>query len=198
MLCEMGRQIEFNYEKAIERATELFWKKGYSQTSVRHLLKVMRIGEGSFYNSVKNKRALYLQCLKHYNETVSQRRLNSLLNAQSARGGIRAFFKTVLDELDNPKTPAVCLLVRSLSREVLVERELQDWVLNEMEVFASHFRNKLEAGKESGDLPKDFDAVITTQIIMTYLNGLFRMIRVVHNRRQVEKQIEVLLSRLGL
>ena len=54
----MGRGIEFDYDKAIARATRLFWKTGYSNTSLRDLLKVMNIGEGSFYNTVKSKKNL--------------------------------------------------------------------------------------------------------------------------------------------
>ena len=74
----MPRTIEFDRAQAIARATQLFWKKGYTNTSVRDLLKAMRIGEGSFYNTVKSKKKLYLECLKHYNDTVSRRRLEAL------------------------------------------------------------------------------------------------------------------------
>ena len=71
----MGRAIEFDYDKAIHKATLAFWKSGYSNTSLRDLLKAMRIGEGSFYNSVKSKKHLYMECLKHYLETVGRTRV---------------------------------------------------------------------------------------------------------------------------
>ena len=45
---QMGRKLEFNYERAVERATRVFWAKGYSAASMRDLLKAMGIGEGSF------------------------------------------------------------------------------------------------------------------------------------------------------
>ena len=70
----MARGIEFNYDKAIDSATRLFWKSGYSNTSLRDLLKVMKIGEGSFYNTIKSKKNLYLLCLKHYVDTIIRKR----------------------------------------------------------------------------------------------------------------------------
>ena len=54
----MPATIEFDYDRAVDRATQLFWKKRYSTTSLRDLLKTMGIGEGSFYNTFGSKRRL--------------------------------------------------------------------------------------------------------------------------------------------
>jgi TetR/AcrR family transcriptional repressor of nem operon len=194
----VGRKLEFDYDKAIERATRLFWQKGYSNTSLRDLLKVMGVGEGSFYNTVKSKKHLYLLCLKHYNDTVSRRRLSALLSESSVKAGIRAFFRTVLDELDDPRTPRVCLLAGSLSSDVLSARDLGKYVVDEMQTFTRGFTERLEAGKAAGELPQDFNSEVAAQVLVTYLQGLFRVIRVLHDREQVEKQIDSLLAGLGL
>ncbi len=77
----MGRKLEFNCERAVERAMGVFWAKGYSAASMRDLLKAMRIGEGSFYHLFGSKNRLYLECLRQYNETVTRRRL-ALLEAE--------------------------------------------------------------------------------------------------------------------
>jgi TetR/AcrR family transcriptional repressor of nem operon len=192
------RKIEFDYDRAIDRATQLFWRKGYSNTSLRDLLKAMGIGEGSFYNTVKSKKRLYVECLKHYNDTVSRRRLNALLSRESVKEGIRAFFKTVLDELDDPRTPRVCLLAASLSGDVLAERELKRCVLADMKGFYGAFVEHLTAAKERGELAENFDVEVAAQVIVTYLQGLFRVIRVLQSRAEVERQIEALLRGLGL
>src|SRR5260221_12693518 len=95
----MPRGITFDYEKAIAGATQLFRKHGYSNTSLRALLKVMRIGEGSIYNTIKSKERLYLECLKHYNETVGRERIAALTSAPSVKAGVRALLTTVLDQI---------------------------------------------------------------------------------------------------
>ena len=194
----MARSIEFDYDRAIDRATRLFWKKGYSNTSLRDLLKVMGIGEGSFYNTVKSKKHLYLECLKHYNDTVSRRRLAALLSKPSIKQGIREFFKTVLDELDDPKTPPVCLLSGSLSSDVLAERDLQRSVVRDMKAFCGQFVERLESARQSGELPRDFNAEVAAQVLVTYLQGLFRVVRVLQSRAELERQIDALLNGLGI
>src|SRR3569832_843828 len=111
----MAREIEFDYDEAIDRATGHLWKKGYANTSTRELQKVMGIGYGSLYNTVKSKQNLYLECLKRYVDTVGRARGNALFSEPSIKRGVRALFKTILDELDDPESPRLCLLAGSVS-----------------------------------------------------------------------------------
>ncbi len=194
----MPARIEFDYHRAIDRATQLFWKKGYRGASLRDLLKAMGIGEGSFYNTFKSKRRLYLECLKHYNGTVCRRRLDALRAPRSVKAGIRAFFQFLLDEFDNPKIPSVCMLAGSVSHEVLRERELAPTVIRDMQAFGNAFKERLEAAKQSGELPGDYEAERTANLIMTFLMGVFRTVRVLNTRAEMEAQVEMLLGGLGL
>src|SRR5262250_68913 len=180
----MARALEFDYDKAIDKATRVFWKKGYSDTSLRDLLKAIGIGEGSFYNTLKSKKQLYLECLKHYNETVGRRRGEALFSPASAKEGVRGLFKTVLDDLDDPRTPRVCLLARSVSSDVLEDRELQKFIRTDMTAFGGAFVSRLKSAKDTGELPPDFDAEAVAQIIFTYLQGLYRTALLSYDRCQ--------------
>lgn len=78
------------------------------------------------------------------------------------------------------------------------ERDLNQYVLKSMTAFGGYFRERLKAGKQSGELPKDFDENVAAQTLVTYLLGLFRVIGVLHDRAAVERQIKALLRGLGL
>ena len=194
----MGRKLEFNYERAVERATKVFWAKGYSAASMRDLLKAMAIGEGSFYHLFGSKKRLYLECLKRYNETVTQRRLEALDAEPSVRKALRGFFRGLLDDLDNSKRPYVCLMARSLSSDVLDEAELGASVKSGMQLFEEQIRARLEKAKHEGELPSSFQTDISAQIIFTFLQGYFRVVKVLKPREEMWQQVEVLLTRLGL
>jgi TetR/AcrR family transcriptional regulator, transcriptional repressor for nem operon len=194
----MARPIEFDLDKAIDKATLLFWRKGYAGTSLRDLLGAMGIGEGSFYNTVKSKKNLYRLALIRYNDTVGKRRLEALQSGSTASAGIRAFFRTVLEDLDDPKTPRVCLVAGSMSGEVLAERELKAYVLRELEGFVSGFAERLQADVDAGRLPPTFQVTPVAQLLVTYLQGMFRMIRVMQTRQDTERQLDAMLGALGL
>ena len=194
----MGRKLEFDYDRALERATRVFWAKGYVSASMRDLLKAMGVGEGSFYNLFGSKKRLYLECLKHYNGVVIRRRVEALTSEPSVRNGIRAFFRALLDELDSPRTPRICLLAQSLSSEVMEESGLEVYVKEQMTGFEKVFTERLRQASKSGELPPDFPAEATAEVIVTYVQGFFRVVRVLKNRKQMGQQVETLLKGLGL
>ncbi len=194
----MGRGIEFDYDKAIDRATRVFWKTGYSNTSLRDLLRAMKIGEGSFYNTVKSKKNLYLECLKHYRATVINERHTALFSQKSAKLGVRALFKTVLDQMDDPKRPGLCLMAGSLSRDVLDEKDLREYIVGESAASGGRFIGLLKSAQESGELPKELDPTAVVQIILTYIQGMSRAAQISYDRQRIERQVEVLLKGLGL
>ncbi len=51
MMSLMAGVIAFDYERAVDKAMLLFWNNGYTETSLRDLLKVMGIGEGSLQHT---------------------------------------------------------------------------------------------------------------------------------------------------
>lgn len=194
----MSGKKQFDYEGAVHQATLLFWANGYSNTSLRALLRTMKIGEGSFYNSFKSKKQLYLICLRHYQERVTRKRWEAFATEPSVRKAVRRFFEIVLDDLDDPKVPNVCLMAASLSSDVLSSRQLKAHVLQEMRVLQSALIERLELAKATGELPQDFNAAIAAEVIVTYLQGFYRVIRVLHDRPHMEQQIEALLRGLRL
>ena len=194
----MGRALEFDYDKAIDKATRVFWKHGYSGTSLRDLLKAIGIGEGSFYNTLKSKKQLYLECLKHYNDTVGRRRAEALFSPSSAKEGVRGLFRTVLDDLDDPRNPRDCLLARSVSSDVLADRDLRKFVQSDIAALVGALSNRLRSAKDTGELPSEFDAEGVAQIISTWLQGLIRTALLSHDRSRLERQVDLFLTSLGL
>ena len=65
-----GPDKQFDPEIALEKAMRLFWAKGYAATGLNELLATMGIGRKSLYDTFGNKRALYIEALRRYSQTV--------------------------------------------------------------------------------------------------------------------------------
>lgn len=194
----MGRKLAFDRDQALERAMHAFWRQGYSNTSLRDLLAAMEIGEGSFYNLFGSKKALYRLCMERYNNELTARRLAALAAPATAREGLEAFFRVILDDLADPETPRICLMAGSLSQDVLAEAELQEYVLAGMALFETAFIERLERARAAGEIPPDLDIHAAAGVIVTYVQGFFRVIRVLKSRAEMERQIGRLLDSIGL
>jgi TetR/AcrR family transcriptional repressor of nem operon len=195
----MGRTIAFDYDEALDRAMGLFWKHGYAGTALRDLLKVMGIGEGSFYNTLKSKKQLYLACVKRYEDTEGRKRQQALATAPTASEGIRALFGVVLDCLDDPETPSrLCMLAAMASEEVLFEPDLRRRVEDGLESFRASLSERLGQDRDRGLLPRARDPDTLASVVVTYLQGLWRMALVDYDRRRFERQVDAFLTALGL
>ena len=65
-----GPPKQFDPDDALERARDLFWRRGYDGTGVAELEAELGIGRKSLYDTFGSKRALYLRALEHYGATV--------------------------------------------------------------------------------------------------------------------------------
>src|SRR5690348_16407227 len=61
-----GRPRAFDRKAALDAAMRLFWKKGYSATSIADLTAAMGIGSPSLYAAFGSKEQLYAEALDHY------------------------------------------------------------------------------------------------------------------------------------
>lgn len=170
----MARTLSFDRARALDRATELFWKRGYVNTSVAQLKKAMRLGEGSFYNTFKSKRALYLECLDRYDEVYMRDRLQALKSDRSARERVYEFFDVVVSELATNKAPG-CLATNSLSLEVLSDRELRSSMFERLGAFERYLGVVVRDGQRAGEIAKTITPDALARVLLTYLHGLHRL-----------------------
>lgn len=195
----MSRNREFDYDKAIGEAMLIFWRYGYSGASLRDLLKAMKIGEGSFYNSVKSKKNLYLECLKRYRETEGKKRIHALESAPNASLGIRNLIGAIFDCLDNPKNPSkLCMFAAMISEDVMADGELKKFAIAAINRGQALIEEKLNEDKKEGRLPKSYDSHTVAFVIVTYCQGIWRMAMISYQRDQFERESEAFLKGLGL
>ena len=195
----MARVIAFDYRLALDKATALFWKNGYVGTSLRDLLTAMGIGEGSFYNTLKSKKRLYLECLKRYEETEGRKRGLALMSAPTARDGIRAMFGAMLDCIDDPQTPSrLCMMAAMVSEEVLADPDLRQKIEAGLSGMQARIAGRLNRDRETGALPPDVDAETVASVIVTYAQGIWRMAMVDFDRPRFDRQVDAFLTGLGL
>src|SRR5260370_10701580 len=100
--------------------------------------------------------------------------------------------------MDGPKRPGLCLMAGSMSRDVLVEKEIRDYIVGEGVASGGRFVELLRSAQEAGKLPKEFEPAVVAQIIGAYIQGMSRAALISYDRPRIERQVPVFFEGFGL
>lgn len=87
----MARRCNFDRQDKLKLAMELFWQKGFAETSISDLVGHLGINRFSLYNSFGDKQNLYRQCLSFYLDNYSFGAADTLLHEQAGLAKIEAY-----------------------------------------------------------------------------------------------------------
>lgn len=194
----MSRKIGFDLNEARQAAMRLFWEQGFENTSMDQLLKEMKIGQGSFYNKFKSKRLLYQSCLRLYSKKVTEKRVKILFKKSDIPQAINDFFRLMIKSVGSNKTPQGCLLTNSLCNEVLVEAELESYILNEIGKLQRVLRDRLIEAQHKGQFDEGLSPSTVAAILVTFIQGINKVSKTHQSTTQLLNQARYLLDSLGL
>jgi TetR/AcrR family transcriptional repressor of nem operon len=194
----MGRLKEFEDQEAIEKAKFLFWEKGYTNTNLKDLLKVMDIQNGSFYHSFGNKRDLFVKALEQYDADFTQK-MEMLFNSKgSFKKKIRVLFEHAFDRQKKSECPKGCFLFNSVSSDVLEDREIQYLIRKSIENFENYLIKQINTAIENKELNKNIDSNKAASIIIAYIQGMMKLSVLDYSDTKFRDQTEYFLSALSL
>jgi len=106
----MARPKEFDREKVLDRATRLFWERGFGGTSISHLEAAMGLGRTSIYAAFGAKEDLFMAAIDHYDATYSIKLRNALNSGLPVRAAIERYFEELMIAFSDPDLPLGCLV----------------------------------------------------------------------------------------
>jgi AcrR family transcriptional regulator len=106
-----GRPRLFDEETALDELTALFWRKGYSQTSVADLVDVSGVHKPSLYRIFGSKEELFAKILRRYLEARMEMFAALIEGAGEGVDGIHTFLSLIRDDVVSGTSKHGCLLV---------------------------------------------------------------------------------------
>ena len=106
----MARPKEFDRNKVLDRATRLFWERGFGGTSISDLEAAMGIGRTSIYAAFGAKEDLFMAAIDHYDATYSIKLRNALNSGLPVRQAIVGYFDELMAAFSDPELPLGCLV----------------------------------------------------------------------------------------
>src|ERR1700694_1182397 len=107
----MGRPRSFDIDRALDRALQVFWRKGYEGSSLSDLTKAMGINRPSLYAAFGDKGKLFRKVLDRYAEGPASYS-SAALEEPASRWVVERLLYGSADLLTSPGNPHGCLLVQ--------------------------------------------------------------------------------------
>ncbi|WP_280434101.1 TetR/AcrR family transcriptional regulator [Nocardia carnea] len=113
----MGRPRQFDEPRLLDAATELFWSRGFDDTSVGDVSAATGVGNGSIYAAYGSKRGLFLAAFEGYCDRRARFVRDVVVAAPgSARDAIRALLRAVIDDCAAQPDRRGCLMLNSIAQ----------------------------------------------------------------------------------
>jgi AcrR family transcriptional regulator len=107
----MSGKPQFDDDAVIDSAMDVFWRHGYSASSIDQLTTAMGLSRSSMYKRFQDKDGLFQEVLSTYTERVSRRM--SAVRGATKRQQLEALLHEFLPGEGKTARPAGCLLARS-------------------------------------------------------------------------------------
>ncbi|OAX50498.1 TetR/AcrR family transcriptional regulator [Paenibacillus sp. AD87] len=193
----MARTREFDEEKVLDAAMQLFWEKGYEATSLSDLTSRMGIQRPSIYSTFGDKRELFETSLRKYTMARAAEMRTRLAGIASVKEAFHTFFAEIVDEEYNAeRLSRGCFCINTMV-ELAPHDEKFEILTREHQMYLSViFQENIERGMRSGELNPSMDAKAVAQALIVSLIGLTVFMKSRPNRSFIENSIRVTLSLL--
>ncbi|WP_340005761.1 TetR/AcrR family transcriptional regulator [Paenibacillus sp. FSL K6-0276] len=193
----MGRNREFDEEKVLESAMELFWEKGYEATSLSDLTSRMRIQRPSIYSAFGDKKELFEAALRKYTMSHASRVRARLQSNPSVKEAFRSFFEDLVAEEYSDSVNRGCFCINTMV-ELAPHDEKFEILTREHQMYLSViFQETIERGIQSGELESSVNAKALSQALIVSLIGLTVLLKSRPERSFVDNAIAVTLTLLN-
>ncbi len=192
----MARTKEFDPEKSLNGAVDVFWEMGYERTSLDDLMGRMGIARQSLYDTYGDKRTLYLKALERYRD----KRQGALREAFAGERPVKKAFGRLFEDLieeSRKQHERGCLLLSANIEVAGHDADVAALVREDEKAIIDIFERALRRAKKRGELRGSGDPEALAQFLLAALTGMRATARLNHDRKALKKIAGVALAALG-
>jgi len=168
-----GRPRAFNEDEALTRATAVFWRAGYSATSMDDLSAATGMNRPSLYGAFGDKQALYLTTLERYAQRSRLAMDAALDDTLPLADALMRVYEGALALYFPPKEqPRGCFLIGTALTESVEDPEVRARLHDALAEFDNAFEIRLRSAQQKGELDASADVKALASVASAVLYTL--------------------------
>jgi TetR/AcrR family transcriptional regulator, transcriptional repressor for nem operon len=189
----MARSKEFETERALAAAMNIFWLHGYENTSLEMLMREMGIARQSLYDTFGDKRALYLKAMAFYRQQTNSSLLKLLESAPTAKDGFTRILLGLVAE-SREQHARGCLLLSANMERAVDDEEIARFLVENQEEVESIFAAALRRAQVTGELASEQSPRVLAKFFVVTIQGMRAMARLKSDRQALRQVAKVALA----
>lgn len=167
----IGRPRAFDIDAALEKALEVFWRKGYDGTSLTDLTDAMGINKPSLYSAFGNKEQLFLKAIELYESRPCAFFLPALEKPTAYQVAEHMLYGAAMNMTDT-NHPQGCVIVHGALSCSEAASTVKEALLSRRVEGEQKLKERFKQAKAEGDLPAHVDPDVLARYLGTVLQGM--------------------------
>ena len=186
----MPRRREFDPEEVLKTAVDLFWEKGYYDSSVDEIRRRSGVAKYGIYGTLGTKQELFKKVLVQYAGDRHKDIQRPLRIPNASLPDIRRFFREVPKMLSSKG----CLICNTGVEMGSRDPEIRDFVKDFFADLTRVMKGCLRRAIEKGQLDARRDIPALAAFLVTEFRTALMLTRSGHSRQDIERHLKVALQ----
>src|SRR6201997_4157572 len=165
-----GRPRSFDETGALEKATQVFWSKGYDGVTIDDLVAGMGVGRPSLYAVFGDKRTIFLRALKTYAEAKGAGAAKALFSPPALRDALVSFLRYAVEFATEEGSAPGCLML--CVAPLVDDAEVRQFLKDAAAAGAALVERRFCDGISAGEIPADFPVAARASQALDLSRGL--------------------------
>jgi TetR/AcrR family transcriptional repressor of nem operon len=192
----MGRPKQFDPDVAVDRAMDVFWRKGYAGTTPQDLVDELGIGKGSLYAAFGSKRALFGRALRRYRELQGDTLTRIIGQPGPVKSRLRAALMLIVEANAADLDRRGCLAVNTAAELAGADAEATRGVGQMFERNQDAIEAVIAEGQRAGEIRSDIPAPALAAHMLTTGIGLQLLAKTVRNPLDLTQVVDAAIGSL--
>ena len=186
----MANSAKYDRQVVINKATCLYWKKGFHATSMRNLQDEIDMRPGSIYAAFGSKDGLFKEALRNYTDMA-------LVQLQQFKGeydspiiALKEFIKVRVINTQDDAPNGICMLSKTIGELTAENQDLIDITKEYLGEIANAFVALIKESQALGEVDKDKNAEDLAIHVQIQLAGLRSFAKINNDKIILNKRLK--------
>jgi len=168
----MARTKDFDENKVLCKAIQLFWHKGYNATSMQDLVDALGISRSSLYDTYTDKHTLFLKALESYQSSGAAKIQDIIDEGHPAKETVKKLLELATGDLTSDVQQKGCFMVNAEIEVAPHDQEVNKMVCQNDQQMEDAFYQVIKKGQHNGEIRSQQDARALSRFIFNTLKGM--------------------------